>query len=491
MIRVRSQKCLKNSKKVKIQKSSLSLSLSLLLIFSVFSLTFTACDGGGGGDGGGGTTRLTDTEAVTQDVASLTADDITFTGDDSPSSVTGDFTLPTSGLNGTTITWEEKIDEGNNIILSGEGNSKAAVTNSSWLETNGFSQTVVLTATVIKGTESVTKDISIIVVPPVKTKVATTVDSVAFKMVRVSGGFTFPAGKSDNDIATVDNAYWIGETEVTYELWEKVYDWATDDARGANKYVFGHVGQIGAYMHTLDKQHPVTEVSRRDSIVWCNALTEWYNEHKEAGYDCVYYTDESYTNPLRTSTTAKPETMTPGSEDLPYIKAATNSNTKMDNCSAKGFRLLTANEWLLAARYRGTDTTNVVTGVIKGVDFDEMETKWTKGDSVSGDIEKASVSSTLGDYAVYYSNSDWGNIQNTKAVKAKLSNALGLHDMSGNVAEFCFELITTSDPKINLFHYKGGTYLALAEHMGLTWEGQAMTMNHGRDDIGFRFAKSE
>ncbi len=470
MICIRRLKCLKDSKKAKIQKSSLSLSLSLLLIFSVFSITFTACDDGGSGSGGGGTTHLTDTEAVTQDVASLTADDITFTGDDSPSSVTGDFTLPISGLNGTTITWEEKIDEGNNIILSGEGDSKAAVTNSPWPEANGFSKTVVLTATVSKGTESVTKDISIIVVPPVKTKVATTVDSVAFKMVRVSGGFTFPVGKSDNDIATVDNAYWIGETEVTYELWEKVYNWATDNARGANKYVFGHVGQIGGGPSgATNKKHPVTMVSWRDSMVWCNALTEWYNEHKEAGYDCVYTYSGTVIRDSRDSN-------------------ATACDGAVSGIIAKGFRLLTANEWQLAARYRGSDTTNVVTGVVKGVNFDEMETKWTKGDSASGDTEPAvENSTTLGNYAVYYDNS--GSM--TKVVKTKLPNALGLYDMSGNVSEICFEIDPSLDPAISWFHFWGGYYGKKDLYMGLGWRDSVSPLNSGLHYVGFRFAKSQ
>ncbi len=376
--------------------------------------------------------------------------------------------MPTSGLNGTTITWEEKIDEGNNIILSGEGNSKAAVTNSPWPETNGFSQTVVLTVIVSKGTETVTKDISIIIVPPVKTKVATTVDSMTFKMAYVPGGFTFPVGKSDNDIATVDNAYWIGETEVTYELWEKVYAWATDEARGANKYVFGHVGQIGGGPSAItNKQHPVTMVSWRDSIVWCNALTEWYNEHKEAGYDCVY----TYSG-----------TVIRDSSD----SNATACDGAVSGITAKGFRLLTANEWLLAARYRGSDTTNVVTGVVKGVNFDEMETKWTKGNSASGDIEKASVSSTLGDYAVYYSNSG-----GTSRVSQKAPNALGLYDMSGNVSEICFEILPTTDPAISWFHFWGGDFRTQALYMELDSKGSANPLNFGQDNVGFRFAKNQ
>lgn len=58
-----------------------------------------------------------------------------------------------------------------------------------------------------------------------------TVEGVTFTMRYVPGGLTFPTDSAvnafnDDTIATVSNAYWIAETEVTYELWYKVYVWA-------------------------------------------------------------------------------------------------------------------------------------------------------------------------------------------------------------------------------------------------------------------------
>jgi hypothetical protein len=47
-------------------------------------------------------------------------------------------------------------------------------------------------------------------------------DCVAFKMTFVPGGKTFPTGVNDEGTGYVPSAYWIGETEVTYELWNKV-----------------------------------------------------------------------------------------------------------------------------------------------------------------------------------------------------------------------------------------------------------------------------
>jgi len=105
-----------------------------------------------------------------------------------------------------------------------------------------------------------------------------TADGVSFVMVYVPGGLSYKTGVDDNGdidgdgdqdvspVATVAGAYWIAETEVTYKLWKKVYDWATDSARGTKKYTFSYAGT----MSTTDL-HPVTTVSWRDMMVWCNA----------------------------------------------------------------------------------------------------------------------------------------------------------------------------------------------------------------------------
>lgn len=94
----------------------------------------------------------------------------------------------------------------------------------------------------------------------------------------------------------------MGETEVTYELWYEVYKWATTDTGDgkrsdcgdlysfANKGREGNNGTIGA-LPTTAKQEPVTLVNWRDTIVWCNALTEYYNANNGSGnrsYMCLY-----------------------------------------------------------------------------------------------------------------------------------------------------------------------------------------------------------
>ncbi len=66
-----------------------------------------------------------------------------------------------------------------------------------------------------------------------------TADGVSFNMIYVPGK-SFPTGTDDLGTATVASAYWIGETQVTYELWNKVYTWAI-----ANGYTFANSGHMG------------------------------------------------------------------------------------------------------------------------------------------------------------------------------------------------------------------------------------------------------
>jgi len=247
--------------------------------------------------------------------------------------------------------------------------------------------------------------------------------------------------------------YKIGRYEIPKLLYDTVHTWAQNHGYG--------IGEGEADDNTA---LPARSISWYDATKWCNAFTQYYNSKKGTNLEPVYYTNSDHTAIYKTGTSSSSDT-----ENFTY------EHLKWD---ADGFRLPTEPEYEYAARRTETDN----------------------GGEALIDPNYYSGYDGNPDAVTQYAWIEDNTSGEPMTVGAKSANYLGLYDMTGNVAEWCWRIFSeTTDNSQKLENprstsdeyrpYRGGSYKSSSSDATVTTTASNLPPDYPYNHIGFRVVR--